>query len=190
MMGVKTDTRDRMVASAALVLRERGVAGTSIARVLEHSGGPRGSVGFHFPGGKVELVSDGLRWAGNRILSRLKRAATLGAAPAEIFTDVCAFYTQQLRDSEFRAGCPIGAAAQEAYDDPALGAVIGEIIEGWLTVLEDALVAAGHERARAADLALLCLSSLEGAILLCRVTRSTRPLDTVLANIRPLLNAE
>ena len=44
-MGLRTDTRERMVASAAVLLSEQGVGATSVAKVLEHSNGPRGSVG-------------------------------------------------------------------------------------------------------------------------------------------------
>ena len=58
-MGAKTDTRERMVVSAALMLRERGVAGTTVSGVLEASGAPRGSVGFHFPGGGHWAMSHG-----------------------------------------------------------------------------------------------------------------------------------
>jgi AcrR family transcriptional regulator len=76
-VGVTTDTRARMINSAALLLREHGVAGTSIARVLEHSQGPRGSVQFHFPGGKAQLLTEALVWAGGLI----SKDAVTGAGP-------------------------------------------------------------------------------------------------------------
>ena len=40
--------RQRMVASAALLIRERGAHSTAIADVLAASGAPRGSA-YHFP---------------------------------------------------------------------------------------------------------------------------------------------
>ncbi|MGO4757142.1 TetR family transcriptional regulator, partial [Streptomyces sp. 2MCAF27] len=52
----RSDSRDRMVLSAAELLREYGAGATSIDRVLVHSGAPRGSVYHHFPGGRAQLI--------------------------------------------------------------------------------------------------------------------------------------
>lgn len=188
-MGLRTDTRDRMVTSAALLLRERGVARTSVATVLDHSGGPRGSVGFHFPGGRAELLTEALRSAGDRITARLTQITGTGVSPADVFQGICEYYKTQLEASDFTAGCPIGAAAQEAYDDPTLGPIVAGIIEDWAAVLSEALTLTGHDPMHAADLAMLCIASLEGGITMCRVTRSTRPLDVVQTHVQPLLQA-
>jgi TetR/AcrR family transcriptional repressor of lmrAB and yxaGH operons len=176
-----------MVTSAALLLRERGVAGTSVAKVLEHSHGPRGSVGFHFPGGRSELLTDALLWAGGFVTATLRHAAEQGTGPAEVFTGICVHYKNQLADSNFAAGCPVGAVAQEAYRDPALGPVVATIVNDWASALSDVLTNAGHEPTRAADLAMLCICSLEGAITMSRVKRSTDPIDNVLDYVLPLL---
>src|SRR5918995_78876 len=61
--------RDRMIESAAVLFRERGVHGTSFSDVLEHSGAPRGSIYHHFPGGKTELAAEAVRWAGDVIVA-------------------------------------------------------------------------------------------------------------------------
>jgi AcrR family transcriptional regulator len=45
-----------MVASAALLIRERGAHSTAISDVLEHSGAPRGSAYHYFPGGRTQLL--------------------------------------------------------------------------------------------------------------------------------------
>lgn len=186
-MGVKTNTRARMVTSAALLLREHGVAGTSISKVLDHSHGPRGSVGFHFPGGRAELLTGALQWAGSLITSTLRQAADQGASPAEVFTGICEHYKTQLASSNFTAGCPVGAAAQEAYRDPALGPVVATIVDDWQAALTDVLTDAGHQPAEATDLAMLYICSLEGAITMSRVKRSTDPIDSVLDHVLPLL---
>lgn len=188
-MGMKTDTRQRMITSAALLLREKGVAGTSVAEVLRHSRGPRGSVGFHFPGGRSELLTDALRWAGDLVTTILREAASQGTRPDEVFAGLCDYYKQQLTTTEFAAGCPVGAAAQEAYGDPVLGPVIAAIVEDWHHGLADVLTRAGHGPGAAADLAMLCISALEGAITMSRVKRSTGPLDVVRAWIVPMLAA-
>lgn len=186
-MGVRTDTKARMVTSAAVLLREHGVAQTSVARVLEHSRGPRGSVQFHFPGGKAQLLTEALTWAGGLVTAPLTAAKDRGETPAEVLNAICDHYKQQLVETEFRAGCPIGAVSQEAFADPILGPAVASVVDEWTTALSDVLGAAGHDPAEATDLALLCISSLEGAITIARVRRSTRPIDLVQERLVPLL---
>ena len=186
-MGVTTDTRTRMINSAALLLREHGVAGTSIARVLEHSKGPRGSVQFHFPGGKAQLLTEALVWAGGLISKVLSQAQTRGDTPAHVVHAICEHYKRQLADSDFRAGCPVGAVAQEAFADPRLGTSVAGVVDDWATRLTAVLANAGHDDTDASDLAILCISSIEGAITLARVQRSTTPLEIVQERLIPLL---
>ena len=186
-MGATTETRSRMVNSAAVLLREHGVAGTSIARVLEHSHGPRGSVQFHFPGGKAQLLTEALAWAGGLVTGVLARAEERGATPAEVLTAICEHYKRQLVDTDFRAGCPVGAVSQEAFGDPELGPIVAGVVDDWMRVLSGVLVEAGRDETEASDLALLCISSLEGAITMARVRRSTRPIEIVQERLIPLL---
>ena len=68
-------TRDRMVASAAALLRRHGVRGTSFGRVLEHSGAPRGSISHHFPGGKREMIGAAVTAPGSYFSLLLTTAA-------------------------------------------------------------------------------------------------------------------
>lgn len=168
-----------MVTSAALLLREHGVSGTSFARVLEHSGAPRGSLGHHFPGGKREMVADAVRWAGGTASTAMRHAVERGDSPAKLFSTVCDSYRRALIDSDFAAGCPVGSVAQEAYDDPTLRGAADEVFDDWRAILVDALVADGHRRNKAADLAELCIAGLEGALILARVRRTADPIDAV-----------
>lgn len=186
-MGARTDTRERMITSAALLLRERGVAGTSVAKVLEHSDGPRGSVGFHFPGGKAELLTDAVQWAGSLVTSSIRRLGEEGASGGDVFTFMCRHYKTQLRSSDFAAGCPVGAVAQESYADPDLGPVVAGVVQEWIDALTGVLVNGDRKRDEARDLAVLSISALEGAILMSRVRRSTDPIDIVHASLLPLL---
>lgn len=189
-MGVRADTRSRMVTSAALLLREYGVAGTSIAKVLEHSKGPRGSVGFHFPGGKNELVSDALRWAGALVTKRLEGAREKGSSAADAFTATAQFYVAELERTDFQAGCPIGAVAQESYADPVLRSVVRDVFEDWITALAALLEAEGRSRQEARELAATCLAALEGAIMLARVQQTTEPVQQVRRRLSELIRTE
>jgi TetR/AcrR family transcriptional regulator, lmrAB and yxaGH operons repressor len=189
-MGARTDTRQRMVASAAALIQKRGVSGTSINGVLEHSGGPRGSVAYHFPQGRTELLLDALRWVGEKISVRLRRGMEEGTASSQIFREICEHYLADLAATNFTSGCPIGAAAQEAFADPDLGPVVAQIISEWVLLLAELLIREGSSPQEAADTALLCIATMEGAITLARVTRTSQPIDLALAAMLPLLSPD
>jgi AcrR family transcriptional regulator len=186
-VGATNDTRARMVTSAALLLCEHGVAGTSFAKVLDHSGGPRGSVGFHFPRGKAQLVVEAVRWAGGTVTRALTGASAQHKPAAEVFALICEFYRRQLEASDYAAGCPVGAVAQESHADPQLRAAVEEVLGDWRRELTASLVASGHRQPAAGELADLCIASVEGALLMARIDRSTRPVDVVERRITPLL---
>jgi TetR/AcrR family transcriptional regulator, lmrAB and yxaGH operons repressor len=185
----RNDTRERMVTSAAVLIREHGVSGTSFARVLEHSDAPRGSVGHHFPGGKREMVADAVRFAGDAAAAAMRHATARGDSPAQLFSMVCGFYRRALVDTDFAAGCPVGNVAQEAYDDEPLRQAAGGVFDDWHKILAGALVAHGRRRRDATDLAELCIAGLEGAIMLARVQHSAEPIDRVERQLTALLDA-
>jgi TetR/AcrR family transcriptional repressor of lmrAB and yxaGH operons len=185
---IRGDTRSKMVTSAALLLREHGVNGTSFAKVLEHSSTPRGSIGHHFPAGKREMIADAVRWAGSAATEAMRRSIERGDASAELFSMVCGFYRRALIDSEFAAGCPVGAVAQEAFADEPLRDAADQVLGDWRGILQQSLTSAGHDRKQAERLAELCIAGLEGALMLARVDRTTAPLDRVEQQLRALLS--
>src|SRR5213082_2487619 len=70
----RTNARERMIRSAAVLFREHGVEGTSFSDVLAHSGAPRGSIYHHFPGGKAQLVEEATRYGGEFIAAGMAAA--------------------------------------------------------------------------------------------------------------------
>ncbi|WP_244949947.1 TetR/AcrR family transcriptional regulator [Streptomyces griseofuscus] len=63
-----------MVLSAAALLREYGAGGTSVDKVLAHSGAPRGSVYHHFPGGRAQLIDEAVAHAGDFVAGLIDAA--------------------------------------------------------------------------------------------------------------------
>src|SRR4051794_30424669 len=109
----QSDTRQKMILSQALLQRERGVAGTALPDVIEHSGAPRGSIYHHFPDGRAQLAEEATKWAGDyvarRLEARLAEGDVLGAVDA-----FAADYVAVLQQTDFAAGCPVVAGALDA----------------------------------------------------------------------------
>ena len=179
-------TRARMLLSAAEVMRERGAAGVTIDEVLTRSGAPRGSVYYHFPEGRNQILTEALRFAGDAITATIEGAQ--GGIP--LVRNFVEFWEQSLAESDFNAGCPVVAAAiGSADDDPALSLVAGEIFDRWRAALSRAFVADGFDDADAGSLAVTCIAALEGAVVLCRSTRSADPLRDVAQQLEFLIKS-
>ncbi|MFJ5986325.1 TetR/AcrR family transcriptional regulator [Lentzea sp. NPDC092896] len=180
-------TKQRMLDSAVLLLRERGAAGVTVDAVLAHSGAPRGSVYHHFPGGRNELVLGAVRQAGDYIAAMVSESAAEGDV-RQMVGRLVDFWKRALTRTGYRAGCPVAAMAVDSRDlVPDAGDVVREIFASWQASLANALAANGFEAPRAQRLATLVVSAIEGAIILCRAHRDLGPLDDVLAEIAPLL---
>lgn len=179
--------RERMVVSAALLIRERGAHPTAIADVLAHSGAPRGSAYHYFPGGRTQLLCEAIDYASDQV------AARLGKAPSALalLDGMIAGFRKQLIDTEFRAGCPVVAVAVEAGDpDQADTAVVeraGAAFVRWTQLVTQRLEADGVDAARAEELAMLITTSIEGAVVVARATRDVKPLELIHRQLREQL---
>src|SRR6201991_3888144 len=109
---VVSSPRDRMVVSAALLIRERGAQATAISDVLEHSGAPRGSAYHYFPGGRTQLLREAVDFASNHTAAPITSPAT----GLDVLNAVVSGFRKQLTKTDYRAGCPVVAFAVEAGD--------------------------------------------------------------------------
>jgi AcrR family transcriptional regulator len=181
-------TRTNMLISAAEVLRERGAAGVTIDEVLARSGAPRGSVYHHFPEGRNQILTEALQYAGEAITEVIDEAATNGGM--FLVRKFVVFWEELLVESNFTAGCPVVAAAiGSADEEPQLTTVAGSIFSHWRDALTRAFVSDGFTDVDAASLATMCIASLEGAVVLCRSTRSVDPLKDVAAQLEFLIKS-
>lgn len=184
--------RERMVVSAALLIRERGAHATAISDVLQHSGAPRGSAYHYFPGGRTQLLCEAVDYAGEHVAAMINEAE----GGLELLDALIDKYRQQLLSTDFRAGCPIAAVSVEAGDEQdreRMAPVIARaaaVFDRWSDLPAQRFIADGIPPDRAHELAVLATSTLEGAILLARVRRDLTPLDLVHRQLRNLLLAE
>lgn len=175
-----------MIESAAMLIRESGVAATSFSDVVNASGAPRGSIYHYFPRGKQQLVEEATQFGTDFVLARLAAGIERADTAAAVRT-FGRFYLQILRDSDFTAGCPVLAAALEGERAPGAREAAGRGFGEWEQTLAQGLRRDGVPEQDAVSLATLIVSSLEGAIVLCRAQRRADPLERVLDRIELLI---
>jgi AcrR family transcriptional regulator len=178
-------TRARIVAAAAGLMYERGVAGTSTEDVLTAAGVTSPSQLYHYFGDKRSLVRAVIQYQTELmlgfqkpLLSRLDSFEAL-----EAWRDAVV-QAQWARDCT--GGCPIGSLAAELADqDQAARGDLNGTFGQWEGAIRDGLASlqARGELDPAADvdeLSLVLLTALQGGLLMTQVRRDTDALYAVL----------
>lgn len=182
------DSRARFVETTAALLRRQGYHATGLAQVVEESGAPKGSLYFHFPGGKEELAKAALERSGQEMQEKLAASIVGARSPAAAVRAVTSRLADDLEASRFQDGCPVATVALEAAAQvPALQAVCSASYARWQTLLEAYLGRAGLPAERARALGNLVLAAVEGALLLSRAHADTAPLRAAGEELASLL---
>ena len=175
----RSPARARMVRSAATLMRERGIHGVGLREIVTHSGGPRGSLGRYFPGGKTQLMIEAIDVALAELFDELDGALI----DVETFPDaigmLVAPWRRLLVEHDFAAGCPLAATIVDAGDNADLRGHVSELLTKWRDSVADVYVKFGASPAAADEQSTVLLAALEGALILARARRSIEPLDTV-----------
>jgi AcrR family transcriptional regulator len=183
--------RERMVFSAAQLIRRDGVSATGMREVAAHAGAPRGSLQHYFPGGKEQLVNEAVAWAGRYAAGRVTRFldALPERSPSALFAAMAGQWTRQFEAEGFVAGCPVAAATVDcAESTESTRTAAAAAFATWSAPLTEALTGLGVPADRAPSVATLMISTVEGALLMARAERSTRPLHAVVGELGPLLD--
>lgn len=170
-------TRERFLNAATGLFRRQGYSGTGLKQIVADSTAPLGSLYHFFPGGKQDLALQAIERTAQRYEQLLDRVFAetpdTGQAAAQWFD----WAARTLEETDFADGCPIGTVACEiASSNEALREASQVVFDSWRSRVTAQLVAEGVTTARARRLATFAVASLEGAIMLGRVQRSTQPL--------------
>jgi len=186
----KNAVRSRMVEGAARLLATKGVEGTSFSEVLATTGSPRGSLYYHFPGGKSELLHSALDLASDRGLGAM--VATRGQSPEVVVEHFLGLWRILLDRSRLTAGCAVIAVTVAANDEDLLNHA-GKIFRQWTELLTELCAESGMDANKARTLAVTVIAATEGAVALCRAEQSMQPFDdveTVLLSLAKILGGK
>jgi TetR/AcrR family transcriptional repressor of nem operon len=180
-------TRHRIVAEAAALMYERGVAGTSTEDVQRAAGVSASQIYYYFTSKKA-LVQAVIAYQTDAVLAvhapMLTRLDSIDALEAwrDLVVSLC-------RERRNQQGCPIGSLSSElASTDPDARADLLASFTRWEHAIRDGLRAMRRrgQLPAAADpdrLALALLAALQGGLLLTQARRDTTALETALDTI-------
>jgi TetR/AcrR family transcriptional regulator, lmrAB and yxaGH operons repressor len=180
-----------MVAVAAELFRAQGYHATGLNQLVAKGGAPKGSLYFHFPGGKEELAVEAMREAAGEVRDRLRVAAAAAPNPADAIALVIDGLAAELVGTDFRSGCPLATVALDAAaTSEPIAAACREGYRSWRETIAELLRGHGIAVDRAAVLATVALAAVEGALLLARTERDLSALHQVRDHLVAVLRTE
>jgi AcrR family transcriptional regulator len=180
------------ILNAALTLfRRQGFARTGLNDIVDISGAPKGSLYHYFPLGKSSIAAAAVEEAGRRLAATLEKLASECSSTAELLQSHARLLAGWMQKSGFRNGCPITTVLLELAPCERMVTDAGrKAYATRISILSRKLAQDGFDRSRADALAVLCTSSLQGALIQARVERSGRPIEVTAAELARLLEAE
>lgn len=175
-----TSTREQIIEKTCDLLELQGYHATGLNQIIKESGSPKGSLYYHFPGGKEELATEALSYVGRLVLQRIRDNLAEIENPAESIRVFIHNVALNVERSGFRAGGPITTVAMEtASTNPTLRNECHRIYDEWQQAFIEKLMASGMSDARAQSIATLIIAGIEGGVILCRTSQSRQPLEII-----------
>lgn len=183
-------TRDRLAETTAHMLQHRGYHGSGLADLLIASSAPRGSLYFHFPGGKDELVAAATREGIEAVTETLRDSIAVNTSPGRAVSRLLEETAHTLASNDFRFGSPTAPLVLDGLDPKSeIAALTGQAYADWIGIFEAALTAAGVSARRARPLATLIEASFEGLLIVCRAQRDIAPMLAAAKELEVLVDA-
>jgi TetR/AcrR family transcriptional regulator, lmrAB and yxaGH operons repressor len=183
----EASTRDRLISATGRLLRRQGYAATGLNQVMAEADAPKGSMYFHFPGGKEELAAAAVDRFAGRITAKMTDLLARRSV-ADAISGFFDSYIEYFERTEYRDGCVVATVAlDEAGTHELLAAAASTALRAWVDLLADALEAEGRTAEEAHSLATLVIATLEGTIVMSKGERSVEPFVSAQRALRQIL---
>ena len=178
-------TRARIVAAAASLVYERGIAGTSLDDVMAATGTSKSQL-YHYFADKDALVSEVIKAQFGRIIAAQEAAGLHEVSSWDGLQRWCDHFVTATAATHGAGACPLGSlVGQLAGQSEPARRMLAQCFAQWQSYLSEGFEAMrdnGELAAQAdpAELALTVMTALQGGLLMAQATRSARPLELAL----------
>ncbi len=186
------DPKAAMIEAATMLFRRRGYEGVGVAELLALSGAPRGSLYFHFPGGKEQIAIEAVTRAGLAVRDGIRARGAITGSIEEYIVTAFDGWADNLVASDYEKGCIVALVGLEAASaSPALKKAADDAFASWEVELRDMAVAKGLDAERGARFATAFICAVEGSIMMARTRNATAPLmaakESIVCHARALI---
>lgn len=187
------ETRQKIIAKAAELFNQRGLEGTSMADLMEATGLEKGGIYRHFPS-KEAVAAEAFDYAWEEAFQ--ERVRDLDSIPGSVdrLKHLIANFVE--RRSTIPGGCPLLNTAVESDDgNPILRERARQALGKWQNLLTS-VINEGIQRREIRSgvdpnrLAMLVISTLEGALMISRLERNRDALLAARSHLDDYLDRE
>ncbi len=184
-------TKDKIIAEATRLVKQKGFEATSMSDLVEATGLQKGCLYFHFTG-KDELLASVLEKARTDFF-QLVDAGLAGKTPGERLDNFFTGVLDYQKSTGFSCGCIFGNMALEmSGKDKRVAVFIKDLFDEWTAKIREVVKAAQRSKQITAEisadvLARHIIMALEGGIMFCRFEKSEKPLKDCISALRAML---
>ncbi len=184
-------TRDHILKTTRAILMANGFHDTSINDIIKVTGVTKGNLYYHFAG-KEDIGLAVLEDVKEEFFKFLAESF-IGDTPCAKVANSCQAIFEEQKKNNFVGGCLFGNAALEMSDsNPRFSKVIRSVCAHWIREIDHYLSLAKeghslHVNVSPGMLAKAIVATIEGGIMLSRVTKDQADLEDCLTVIRAML---
>jgi len=173
-MAKVSSAREDMLNVAVDLFGARGYEGVGVAELLEKSGAPRGSLYFHFPGGKQQIGAEVVARVGENVAMRFRGLHESGVDMETFIDRVFKTTAKESKDRCYEQSCPMAAIATGfGNGDELLATAVRGAFNSWEAEIRAAAIARGMSAPNAQVFASAMLTAMEGAFIISKAQRSS-----------------
>ena len=194
-MSKADETRQYIIEKAAPIFNMHGYGGTSMSRLTEAIGMTKGAIYGNFKN-KDEIACEAFEYNLSNIRKQIEAVVFSRKNACDQLIAFATFYIDNFHALSKKGGCPIlNAAVDSDNSDLPIRSNVLRAIENWLDSVV-LIIEGGKEKGEikahvnAGELASLFVSSIEGGIMLSKVTGDPASLQRVVNHIIDLVNRD
>lgn len=187
-MSDKTDTKERLLKTAAHLFWQQGYTATGVAQILKVADAKSGSLYYFFPT-KEDLLAGVLEDYLTRLWPEvIQPVFDRISDPIERIFGILDSYRRGLRLTKCQGGCPIGNLALELSDShPVVRKLLAANFASWRDAVRQCLDEAANrlpDDVSREELATFVLSVMEGGVMQSRTEKRLAPFEQSVAFLR------
>ncbi|MBQ0141114.1 MAG: TetR/AcrR family transcriptional regulator [Kurthia sp.] len=177
---MNVDTKGLIIQVATDLFRKKSYLGVGISEILTACNLSKGAFYHHFPKGKEELLITCLYTMNETITNDMKAIFSRHETTVEAIESMLIEVINQYERDEMIIGYTFSSIVSEMG---SLSEAVREVCENSYANIEGIYIAKlqadGFSKQMAKELALMINATIEGGIMLCLTTKTSKPLKTV-----------
>ncbi|MDR1358257.1 MAG: TetR/AcrR family transcriptional regulator [Coriobacteriales bacterium] len=170
------DTKSRIIETAFVLFQSYGYHAVGVNQIIEDSHTPKGSLYYHFPGGKEEIALEVLQRAERLVTENITISMAQHKNAADAFDNLLRKLKKNIFSEQGHFSVTL-LALETAHVSEQLRQASVQALDAWIALYEQKLLEAGYGQARARTLAIAIETHIDGSINMAIIFEDPKYLD-------------